>query len=87
MLRVHLTQNRFALSDPAMEEALYEIARGAGMAAMWTRAAAQSSVIADINRCRADLRGEPLNGSSGSKESSRSKWQAIATRLVNGAPS
>ena len=26
MLRVHLTQNWFALSDPAMEEALYEIA-------------------------------------------------------------
>jgi IS5 family transposase len=26
MLRVHLMQNRFALSDPAMEEALYEIA-------------------------------------------------------------
>src|SRR5438270_11794904 len=26
MLRVHLMQNWFALSDPAMEEALYEIA-------------------------------------------------------------
>jgi transposase, IS5 family len=25
MLRVHLMQNWFALSDPAMEEALYEI--------------------------------------------------------------
>ena len=27
MLRVHLMQNWFALSDPAMEEALYEIGR------------------------------------------------------------
>jgi transposase, IS5 family len=26
MLRVHLMQNWFALNDPAMEEALYEIA-------------------------------------------------------------
>ena len=27
MLRVHLMQNWFGLSDPALEEALYEIAR------------------------------------------------------------
>jgi IS5 family transposase len=30
MLRVHLMQNWFALSDPAMEEALYEIASPRG---------------------------------------------------------
>ena len=32
MLRVHLMQNWFALSDPAMEEALYEIASLRGFA-------------------------------------------------------
>lgn len=45
MLRVHLMQNWFALSDPAMEEVLYEIASLRGFAGLGLEALPDETTI------------------------------------------